>query len=159
MFSLTKESRAFLQSNSITIDNGFVNEGLIDYHFDDTPKHEFFHYYQLEKLYFQAIRRNVENRVITLKVDINRNNVDMFYEAVQWIKSQETKVKLQLKVRVDFYELNDVEKLSGFLNSNNVLEIDVYRNFWKIILDDSLWQSIKVLSGEIYSDFDKFKKL
>jgi len=52
MFSLTKESRAFLQSNSITIDNGFVNEGLIDYHFDVTPKYEFFHYYQLEKLYF-----------------------------------------------------------------------------------------------------------
>jgi hypothetical protein len=92
-------------------------------------------------------------------VDINRNNVDMFYEAVQWIKSQETKVKLQLKVRVDFYELNDIKKLSGFLNSNNVLEIDVYRNFRKIILDDSLWQSIKVLSGEIYSDFNKFKKL
>ena len=62
----------------------------------------------------------------------------MFYEAVQWIKSQETKVKLQLKVRVDFYKLKDVEKLTGFLNSNKVLEIDVYNHFQRILLDDSL---------------------
>jgi hypothetical protein len=33
MFSVNKETRAFLKNNMGTIQNGFMNEGLIDYSF------------------------------------------------------------------------------------------------------------------------------
>ncbi len=33
MFSVNKDSRSFLKNNMMTIKNGFINEGLIDYYF------------------------------------------------------------------------------------------------------------------------------
>ena len=48
MFSVNKETRAFIQTNFIAIRNGFVNEGLITYEL----KHDFISYHQLENLYF-----------------------------------------------------------------------------------------------------------
>jgi hypothetical protein len=33
MFAVNKATRTFLQTNSITIRNGYVNDGLIDYEF------------------------------------------------------------------------------------------------------------------------------
>ncbi len=35
MFTLNKETRYFLQQNMITIQNGFVNEGLITYRLEE----------------------------------------------------------------------------------------------------------------------------
>ena len=34
IFNLNKEARAFIQKNFVTVRNGFVNEGLIEYQFD-----------------------------------------------------------------------------------------------------------------------------
>ena len=34
MFALNKEARAFIQQNYNDIRNGFINEGLIDFHFN-----------------------------------------------------------------------------------------------------------------------------
>ncbi len=40
LFSLNKASRSYIQKNITTIENGFVNEGLITYQL----KNDFFHY-------------------------------------------------------------------------------------------------------------------
>ena len=66
MFTLNKEARKFLQDKFITVRNGFVNDGLIAYDL----KNYFMQYQQLEKLYYQALRRIRANRVITLQVII-----------------------------------------------------------------------------------------
>jgi hypothetical protein len=48
MFSLNKEARAFVSKHYFTIQNGFINEGLIVHEFS----HLFKDYEMLEKLYF-----------------------------------------------------------------------------------------------------------
>ncbi len=66
MYSVNKEARAFLKQNLIAINNGFVNEGLIDYDFYC----DFEDYEQLENLYNEALKRNYCNRTITLGIYI-----------------------------------------------------------------------------------------
>ena len=48
MFSVNKEARAFLHKHLISIQNGFINDGLIEYALSCTFKD----YEQLERLYF-----------------------------------------------------------------------------------------------------------
>ncbi len=67
MFYLNKESRLFLHNNSSTFYNGFINDGLIEYEFFSF-KSFYDHYELLEKLYFEALKRKICNRIITLKV-------------------------------------------------------------------------------------------
>ena len=88
MFTCNKKARAFFQHNYLTIRNGFVNDGLIPYCFDNDPDKQFNHYEQIEKLYFQALTRNIENRVISISVNLNDKNFATFYEVVNWIKAQ-----------------------------------------------------------------------
>lgn len=70
MFTLNKKTRNFLQNNFITFRNGFVNEGLIEHEFDDYESFLFNSCVQLEKLYFEAIKRNIGNRNITINLII-----------------------------------------------------------------------------------------
>ena len=91
MFACNKKARAFLQHNYLTIRNGFVNDGLIPYFFDWDYHKEYCHFEQLEKLYLQALTRNIENRVLTFSIKLNkahRVNFSTFYEVVKWIKAQ-----------------------------------------------------------------------
>lgn len=55
MFFVNKEGRAFLNQHFLTIKNGFVNEGLITHQLG----FGFSRYYQLEKLYYQALTGNI----------------------------------------------------------------------------------------------------
>ena len=66
MFEVNKATRSYLQKNIITIQNGFINAGLITYQL----KSDFYHYQQLENIYFDALKRNKENRLITFQIDI-----------------------------------------------------------------------------------------
>jgi hypothetical protein len=88
MFTCNKQARTFLQHNYIIVRNGFVNDGLIPYFFDGVLSETQFHdYNQIEKLYFQALTRNIENRVLTISIKANLN-FSTFYEVVKWIKAQ-----------------------------------------------------------------------
>jgi hypothetical protein len=87
MFTCNKKTRAFLQHKYLTIKNGFVNDGLIPYCFDWDSK-QFYHYEQIEKLYVEALTRNIENRVLTISIRANKYNFSTFYEVVKWIKAQ-----------------------------------------------------------------------
>jgi hypothetical protein len=69
MFAVNKEGRTFLQNRFITIQNGFINDGLVPFQFECT----FNGILALEKLYFAALKRNSENRNITIKIDIGNN--------------------------------------------------------------------------------------
>ncbi len=67
MFAVNKEGREYFLNNFITIRNGFINDGLIPYHIKPT----FSDFMLLEKLYFSALNRNIGNRVVTIKIDID----------------------------------------------------------------------------------------
>ena len=64
MFHANKATRAFLENNASTIRNGFINDGLIEYEVED----KFLHFYHLEKLYFKALKRNIDNRILKLRI-------------------------------------------------------------------------------------------
>ena len=51
--------------------NAYINEGLIDFEFDDDCM--FNSYSQLEKLYFEAIKRINSNRILTIKIYIDND--------------------------------------------------------------------------------------
>ena len=70
MFTVNKETRLFLLNNFITIRNGFINDGLIQFTVDS----DFNGFYLLEKLYFSALNRNILNRILTISIYIT----DMF---------------------------------------------------------------------------------
>lgn len=84
MFSLTYETRGFFESNYFTIQNGFINEGLITYEiYGLTGK-----FFELENLYFQALQRNIKNRKLTLKFYIgDKRNCNLFTRQLEWIKA------------------------------------------------------------------------
>ena len=106
MFACNKQARIFLQNNFITVRNGFVNDGLIPYYFDRDSLKQFYHYEDIEKLYFQAVTRNIGNRELTISVRIDGDNFSTFYEVVKWIKGQEQQIKLKFKVEVDAYKID-----------------------------------------------------
>ncbi len=88
MFALNKESRAFIIKKFTTIRNGFANEGLIELQFDESVYSTFNNYYELEKLYFEVIKRRKENRIITLNVCIkSQNDLFILNETIYWIHS------------------------------------------------------------------------
>ena len=72
IFAVNKAARIFLQQNILAIRNGFSNEGLF-YHklylfyfkneSDDEeflePQPPFYHFKKLEKLYFEALKKNI----------------------------------------------------------------------------------------------------
>ena len=64
MFEVNKATRNFVLNNPMTIRNGFINEGLIIYNLRD----EFECYEELEKIYFQSLKRNIRNRLITIAI-------------------------------------------------------------------------------------------
>lgn len=65
LFSVNKETRAFLSKNIITIQNGFMNEGLIEF---KMRLNDYNDYEQLERLYFQIINRAISNRKLTIEI-------------------------------------------------------------------------------------------
>jgi hypothetical protein len=71
MFDLNKATRNFLLKNSLTIRNGFINEGLIVYDLGC----KFKDFEQLERIYFQALKRNIGNRVINLAINFKSYNL------------------------------------------------------------------------------------
>ena len=54
MFNLNKETRNFLKVNILTIQNGFMNEGLIEPEFNFN--NSFDCYYYFESLYLKALK-------------------------------------------------------------------------------------------------------
>ena len=64
LFSVNRETRSLIENNFISIRNGFINEGLITYQL----RCDLFHIEKLETLYFEALKRNISNRVLTFDV-------------------------------------------------------------------------------------------
>ena len=96
MFTINKEGRYFLLKNFITIRNGFINDGLIPFEW----KCDFNSSLSLERLYQTALTRNVENRILTLSIDIDRWKVKYCNEVVKWIKAQQQNHHIKLLFRV-----------------------------------------------------------
>jgi hypothetical protein len=68
MFALNKAARSFIIMNFTSVRRGFINEGLIQnelYLSGDSALNDVI---KLEKLYFEAIKRTNENKIITLIV-------------------------------------------------------------------------------------------
>ena len=122
MFAVNKEGRSFLQNKFITIRNGFINEGLITYSWNTS----FDGFLQLEKLYFQALSRKIENRALTLSININRENLKYYREVLEWMNDQQEKnhMKLKLKVEIDANKINQ-EDLNELLCSNKVTRLSI----------------------------------
>ena len=88
MFSVNKETRSFIQTNLIAVRNGYINGGLIEYELKLEPKRRFNSYYQLEKLYFEAIKRNTENRIITIKITLEyQQDLMILNEVINYMKT------------------------------------------------------------------------
>ena len=64
MFYLNKASRSFLVKNDSTVRNEFINNGLIEYQLSLC----YDGYKTLERLYFEALKRNKENRILTIRI-------------------------------------------------------------------------------------------
>ena len=65
MFTLNKEAREYILNNFITVRNGFINEGLIVF---SLGRFDFADCFMLEKLYFEALKRNPQNRVLSIEL-------------------------------------------------------------------------------------------
>ncbi len=44
-------------------------------------------YQMLENLYFQALQRNIENRIITVQLEIDSNNFTFLNSVLTWINA------------------------------------------------------------------------
>ena len=64
MFCVNKASRFFLVYNDSTIQNGFINDGLIEHKLSLN----YAGYQTLERLYFEALKRNMGNRILTISI-------------------------------------------------------------------------------------------
>lgn len=80
MFSVNKAGRIFLETHLSIIRNGFINDGLIEYKIEDG----FNCYQQLERLYFEVLKRNSRNRILTLVMSLNdKGKLDV----LRWINN------------------------------------------------------------------------
>ena len=121
MFFVNKEARTFLLKHFTTIKNGFINDGLIHYQIYS----DFNGFEQLEKLYFEALKRNMCNRIITLELEIGSNNDFLILNEVQsWIKAQQQNIKLKFNLLIDGIT-NSKELIELFLKSNCIIELVV----------------------------------
>ena len=119
MFFVNKEARTFLLKHYTTIQNGFINDGLIHYE----VSLNFNGYEQLEKLYFEALKRNMCNRIITLEVSVRSNDDFLILNEVQsWIKAQQQNIKLKFKLLID--GITNSKELIEFLKSNCIIKLD-----------------------------------
>jgi CRISPR/Cas system-associated protein endoribonuclease Cas2 len=90
------------------------------------------------------LKRIPVNRVITLQVTIyDDQDLTVLNEVVRWINAQEQKIKLQFKVNFDVYGYS-LEKLSKFLNSINIIELND-SNHNTLSLNDTLYHSLRCL--------------
>jgi hypothetical protein len=69
MFNLNKKARSYLESNIITVQNGFINEGLITHQLIFMDLTDIL---LLERLYFQALTRNIRNRILNLEIKFDK---------------------------------------------------------------------------------------
>ena len=109
----------------------------------------------IEKLYFDALKRNNGNRVLTFEVDITQIDLSILNEVLNWIKSQENNIKLQFKVKERRNIVDQIEEISKFLNSNHILELNY--TFESLTLNDSLMKSLRCLTIYEYEDLNNFK--
>lgn len=83
MFFVNQAGRTFLEQYFKTIINGFINSGLVTFQFKNTLKD----YLELEKLYFKALTRRKDNRVLTIEIFSDKSNLRIFNHILNWIKA------------------------------------------------------------------------
>ena len=66
------------------IRNGFVNDGLVPFLMQPT----FDGFMQLEKLYFSTFKRNIENRVLNISINIDHSTFKYYHEVLKIIGGQ-----------------------------------------------------------------------
>lgn len=87
MFSVNKGTRHYIKHNFISVRNGYKNDGLIDFVFSSETITQFNNYEKLETVYFQALKRNLRNRIITFRIDeIDEEELSSLKEVADWIK-------------------------------------------------------------------------
>jgi len=80
MFNINKQGRKLL------INNGFMNDGLIDICFSDEPDEKFNNYDLFEKHYLLALKRNVCNRILTFNLKyIDEYQFKILKKIINWI--------------------------------------------------------------------------
>lgn len=106
------------------------------------------------------MKRNKENRVLTIEDDISQGRIKTYKEVLVWIKAQNKQIKLRFKLKVYAYQIN-LEDLTDFLNSNDIIELKFYNLNSKLSLNAANYQSIKALDMNDISCFElsKFKSL
>ena len=68
MFKINTQARKFINDNFITVRNGFTNEGLIDFSFDNDASKQYNNYEKLEKMYYKILNQNICNRMLTINL-------------------------------------------------------------------------------------------
>ena len=53
-------------------------------------------------------------------------NLSIFHEVVKLIKAQNQQVELKFKVTINEFYDRDYDDLTEFLNSNNIIELDIF---------------------------------
>ena len=83
MFSLNKHTRQILEKKIAVIQNGFVNDGLITYEMNILDN-EYQIYRDLEMLYLKALKRNANNRILTIQAEFSYpENFKMFIKIIE----------------------------------------------------------------------------
>ena len=88
MFALNNESRSFIFKNFTSVRREFFNNGLIDYSLTSGGSHALDNVIKLEKQYFEAKKRSLGNRVISIAVSIgNIGYLNTLIQIINWIKA------------------------------------------------------------------------
>jgi hypothetical protein len=88
MFTLNKESRSFIFKNFTSVRREFFNNGLIDYSLTSGGSHALDNVIKLEKQYFEAKKRSLGNRVISIAVSFgNLDDLNSLILLINWIKA------------------------------------------------------------------------
>lgn len=105
------------------------------------------------------MQRNVENRALTIKLDIRFPDIlPIVNEVARWMNAEQQKIRLRFKVIFS----TDQQELSEFLNSNDIIDLEVESSLSeKLTLNESLNRSIKSLKiqDDRFIDLYNFKSL
>ncbi len=84
--------------------------------------------------------------MLTISIDIGFDTIKYYNKVLKWIKDhqQEHQVKLSLKVRIYVHSFSNKE-VTEFLNSNKIIELEIFDDSEEILLSDFYYKSLRCL--------------
>ena len=74
----------------------------------------------------EALTRNIENRLITCKINIDFVNFAKINDILSWIYQQGQFIKLNLKITLKYHRIDENEGLfNDFIRSNQFNELQI----------------------------------